>query len=366
MIGTRAWFFQFGGSVTVTAGKENTLHLAYILGFFGFGVKAAVFPGHKWLLRPRWPHAGDRPAPRGGGGEGGGVRGGPDHLVRLRTRPAPGELVPVSGHGAAHVHHCLRLLQGPAHQASEAPSAWSTVSNLSYILLGIATLTTAGLVAGMVHMVVHAVLKITLFFGVGAVHYKLHRDFVPDVEGCGVLMPVCSAPLPWPLWVSWGCPPWRALPVSGCWPRRRLAWGSGSVIWGGGPHCVRPAHRPVPHGDRSAGLFPQAEPAAHRPGAQAGPAGPLLADDRPPDRAVCGVGGPGPGGGRFWSGRSPCCWGYNCKIAGKEGREWTDFCCFRCFFLCWPACLPFSWAAGRRRHGICSCCRPQPWSCCWC
>ena len=68
--------------------------------------------------------------------------------------------------------------------------AWSTVSNLSYILLGIATLTTAGLIAGMVHMVVHAVLKITLFFGVGAVHYKLHRDFVPDVEGCGVLMPV--------------------------------------------------------------------------------------------------------------------------------------------------------------------------------
>ena len=39
-------------------------------------------------------------------------------------------------------------------------------------------------------MVFHAVLKITLFFCVGAVHYKLHRDFVPDVEGCGVLMPV--------------------------------------------------------------------------------------------------------------------------------------------------------------------------------
>ena len=42
----------------------------------------------------------------------------------------------------------------------------------------------------MVHLVAHAVLKITLFFCVGAVHYKMHRDFVPDVEGCGVLMPV--------------------------------------------------------------------------------------------------------------------------------------------------------------------------------
>ena len=68
--------------------------------------------------------------------------------------------------------------------------AWSTISNLSYILLGITALTTAGLIAGMVHLVVHAVLKITLFFCVGAVHYKMHRDFVPDVEGCGVIMPV--------------------------------------------------------------------------------------------------------------------------------------------------------------------------------
>ena len=51
--------------------------------------------------------------------------------------------------------------------------AWSTISNLSYVLLGVTTLTTAGLTAGMVHMVFHAVLKITLFFCVGAVHYKL-------------------------------------------------------------------------------------------------------------------------------------------------------------------------------------------------
>ena len=68
--------------------------------------------------------------------------------------------------------------------------AWSTISNLSYILLGVVTLTTAGLVAALVHMVFHAVLKITLFYGAGAVHYQVHRDFVPDVEGLGRLMPV--------------------------------------------------------------------------------------------------------------------------------------------------------------------------------
>ena len=67
--------------------------------------------------------------------------------------------------------------------------AWSTVSNLSYILLGVTAMTSGGLAAALLHMVVHAVLKITLFFGVGAVHFKLHRDFVPEIEGCGPVMP---------------------------------------------------------------------------------------------------------------------------------------------------------------------------------
>ena len=165
MIEHGAWFFQFGGSVTVTAGKENTLRLAYILGFFGFGVKAAVFPGHKWLLR-----ASVAPTPVTAL-----LRG--SWCQYLAMGAAMFTIVYASSK-ALRTKHLKRRL------------AWSTVSNLSYILLGIATLTTAGLIAGMVHMVVHAVLKITLFFGVGAVHYKLHRDFVPDVEGCGVLMPV--------------------------------------------------------------------------------------------------------------------------------------------------------------------------------
>ena len=67
--------------------------------------------------------------------------------------------------------------------------AWSTVSNLSYILLGAVLLTPAGLVAGAAHMIFHAVLKITLFFGVGAIHCKLHRDTVDEIEGCGPIMP---------------------------------------------------------------------------------------------------------------------------------------------------------------------------------
>ena len=44
--------FKLGGSVSLAMGFDPfMLQFAYVLGFFGFGVKAAVFPGHSWLLR---------------------------------------------------------------------------------------------------------------------------------------------------------------------------------------------------------------------------------------------------------------------------------------------------------------------------
>ena len=191
MIEHGSLFFQFGGSVTVGAGKENTLRMAYVLGFFGFGVKAAVFPGHKWLLR-----ASVAPTPV-------------TALLHAVAVVKAGAFAVARitwygfGPGLLQGTWCQYLTMGAAiftivYASSKALRtkhlkrrlAWSTISNLSYILLGITALTTAGLIAGMVHLVVHAVLKITLFFCVGAVHYKMHRDFVPDVEGCGVIMPV--------------------------------------------------------------------------------------------------------------------------------------------------------------------------------
>ena len=191
MIEHGSWFFQFGGSVVVPDGKEQTLRLACILGFFGFGVKAAVFPGHKWLLR-----ASVAPTP---------VTALLHAVAVVKAGVFAVARITWYGFGPDLLRGswCQYLAMGAAmftivYASSKALRtkhlkrrlAWSTISNLSYILLGIATLTTAGLVAGMVHLVAHAVLKITLFFCVGAVHYKMHRDFVPDVEGCGVLMPV--------------------------------------------------------------------------------------------------------------------------------------------------------------------------------
>ena len=47
--------------------------------------------------------------------------------------------------------------------------AYSTASNLSYILFAVLLLTTESFVAGMTHMMFHALIKINLFFAAGSI-----------------------------------------------------------------------------------------------------------------------------------------------------------------------------------------------------
>jgi len=71
--------------------------------------------------------------------------------------------------------------------------AYSTVSNLSYILLGVGMMSPAGLIAAVAHMLFHAVNKITLFFGCGAVYYRTHKEYVYELAYIGKEMPVTMA-----------------------------------------------------------------------------------------------------------------------------------------------------------------------------
>ena len=183
--------FHFGGALSVADPNSHIMLIAYALGFFGFGVKAAVFPGYKWLLR-----ASVAPTPVTALLHAVAVvKAGVFAVVRLTWYSFGPELI--RGTWAQHLVMAAAIFtivfgSSKALQTKHFKRrlAWSTISNLSYILLGVVTLTTAGLVAALVHMVFHAVLKITLFYGAGAVHYQVHRDFVPDVEGLGHLMPV--------------------------------------------------------------------------------------------------------------------------------------------------------------------------------
>jgi multicomponent Na+:H+ antiporter subunit D len=72
----------------------------------------------------------------------------------------------------------------------KARLAYSTVSQLSYIVLGALLANSAGLIGGALHIVMHAFAKITLFFGAGAILVASHKTEVSELGGLGKAMPV--------------------------------------------------------------------------------------------------------------------------------------------------------------------------------
>jgi multicomponent Na+:H+ antiporter subunit D len=71
----------------------------------------------------------------------------------------------------------------------KARLAYSTVSQLSYIILGVALLTPTGISGGLVHIANHAFSKITLFFCAGAIYVATHKKNISDMSGLGRKMP---------------------------------------------------------------------------------------------------------------------------------------------------------------------------------
>jgi multicomponent Na+:H+ antiporter subunit D len=75
----------------------------------------------------------------------------------------------------------------------KARLAYSTVSQLSYVVLGLSLLTPDGIQGGIVHIAVHAFSKITLFFCAGAIYVAAHKKNINDMSGLGRTMPFTFA-----------------------------------------------------------------------------------------------------------------------------------------------------------------------------
>ena len=71
----------------------------------------------------------------------------------------------------------------------KARLAYSTVSQLSYIILGVALLDNSGVLGGIIHIVNHGFSKITLFFCAGAIYVAHHKKKISDMAGIGYAMP---------------------------------------------------------------------------------------------------------------------------------------------------------------------------------
>jgi multicomponent Na+:H+ antiporter subunit D len=75
----------------------------------------------------------------------------------------------------------------------KARLAYSTVSQLSYVILGVALLTPSGVTGGLIHIANHAFSKITLFMCAGAIYVSLHTKKISEMGGIARQMPFTIA-----------------------------------------------------------------------------------------------------------------------------------------------------------------------------
>jgi multicomponent Na+:H+ antiporter subunit D len=164
------------------AGEMSTgmIALVFALLAFGFGTKSAVMPFHAWL-----PSAMIAPTPVKGGVFGFvraiGFVVGPAALAGLAVTDVVAALAATT----ILVASLIALRQDNLKRRL----AFSTVSHLSYIVLGLSLLSTNAWDGGMYHLVNHAALKITLFFCAGAIYARAHLDKVSQLDGIGRRMP---------------------------------------------------------------------------------------------------------------------------------------------------------------------------------
>lgn len=188
--------FKYGGVLNLSkvGDKTNLLLFVYVLATLGFGVKAAIFPLHGWL-----PIASVAPTPVTALLHAVAVvKAGAFAIMRITYYSFGTDFL--NGTWAQNVILILAIVtilfgSGRAikEQHLKRRLAYSTISNLSYIIFAVALMTPLGLVAGLTHMVCHAVIKITLFFCGGAIYYKTKMEYVHEIRGIGKKMPVTMA-----------------------------------------------------------------------------------------------------------------------------------------------------------------------------
>lgn len=176
------------------AGASPWLLWLCLMGFVGFGAKAAVFPLCGWL-----PSASVAPTPVTALLHAVAVvNAGIFAVLRLLYYVVPpAVIVGTWAQSAMLALSAITILLGSAmavrEQHLKRRLAWSTVSNLSYMLFGLSLLSAEGMTAGLAHMVFHGLTKIILFFCAGAVLVQTGRTQVRQMHGLGRLMPLTFA-----------------------------------------------------------------------------------------------------------------------------------------------------------------------------
>ncbi len=192
LTGTTA--FQPGGIAALAGADPAMARLAFALLATGFGVKAALMPLHSWL-----PDAMVAPTPVSGLLHAVAVvKSGVFGIARVVLDVYGTDLMADLGVGLPLAVVATFTLLTASVIALRKDNlkrrlAYSTVSQLSYIVLGLALLRGEALIGGLLHIPAHAFMKLTLFFCAGAIHVETHTDDISDMAGIGKRMPLTMA-----------------------------------------------------------------------------------------------------------------------------------------------------------------------------
>jgi len=182
--------FVPGGGLLDGAGNRPLLLAVVFAAVVGFSAKAGLYPLHGWLPTAH-PAA---PAPASAVLSAVIAKAGVLAVLRLLYYVVgPGYLRGTWVQYALLALALLTVFMGSMMAYREnglkKRLAWSTVSQISYILTGLFLLTAQGLVGGLLHTLFHAVIKTGLFLVAGAVIVRTGRTRVDELRGIGRRMP---------------------------------------------------------------------------------------------------------------------------------------------------------------------------------
>ncbi len=184
--------FVLGGVLDMAkvGNRTNILLLVYVMAFLGFGVKAAICPFNSWL-----PQAGVAPTPVTALLHAVAVvKAGAFAIIRLTFYSFGTDFLRGTwAQNLLMVIVMFTIVYGCSRAVKETHIkrrlAYSTISNLSYILFGVVLMTPLGMVGALSHLVFHAVMKICSFFCAGAIMHQTDRQYVHELDGMGYRMP---------------------------------------------------------------------------------------------------------------------------------------------------------------------------------
>ncbi len=184
--------FRPGG---ILAGHADPLTVGVLVGLFAFGIgKAALMPIHRWL-----PAAMVAPTPVSALLHAVAVvKAGVFAVLKITVYVFGLDLLTSTGASqwivyVAAASVVIASLIALSKDNLKARLAYSTVSQLAYVVLGASLATAHSVVGGGMQIAMHAFGKITLFFCAGAIYVAAHKTEISDMAGIGRTMPITMA-----------------------------------------------------------------------------------------------------------------------------------------------------------------------------